>query len=80
MPLGQAVREGSAIRLRPILMTTLTTVLGLLPLAAGFSEGGELQAPLARAVVGGLTTSTLVTLVFVPALYLLIERRRDARS
>lgn len=64
-------------RLRPILMTTLTTLLGLVPLALGIGEGSELQAPLARAVIGGLTTSTLVTLLLVPALYLLVERGRE---
>ena len=52
-----------------VLMTTLTTVLGLVPLALGLGEGGESQAPLARAVIGGLTSSTLITLFFIPALY-----------
>ncbi len=58
-----------APRLRPILMTTLTTVVGLLPLAAGFGEGGELLQPLAVAIVAGLTMSTLVTLLLIPLLY-----------
>ena len=56
-----------------VLMTTLTTVLGLLPLALGFGDGGETQAPMARAVIGGLTSSTLITLFFVPALYSVAE-------
>ncbi|HEX5136947.1 MAG TPA: efflux RND transporter permease subunit [Planctomycetota bacterium] len=71
-----AVLEAGRRRLRPILMTTLTTVLGLLPLALGIGEGAEAQAPMARAVVGGLTSSTLITLVVVPIVYLLAERFR----
>ncbi len=78
MELTDALVTGGRRRLRPILMTTLTTILGMLPLALGIGEGGEIQAPLARVVVGGLLTSTLVTLVFVPSLYLLVERRRAA--
>jgi HAE1 family hydrophobic/amphiphilic exporter-1 len=72
----QAVLEAGRRRLRPILMTTLTTILGLLPLALGIGEGAEAQAPLARAVVGGLTFSTLVTLVLVPAVYSLVHSDR----
>jgi HAE1 family hydrophobic/amphiphilic exporter-1 len=67
-------------RLRPILMTTLTTVLGLVPLAIGIGEGSELQAPLARVVVGGLLASTAITLVLIPAIYLVVERRRERRA
>ena len=69
LPLAVAIRETGRRRLRPILMTTLTTVLGLVPLALGLGEGGESQAPLARAVIGGLTSSTLITLFFIPTLY-----------
>jgi HAE1 family hydrophobic/amphiphilic exporter-1 len=69
----EAIEEAGRRRLRPILMTTLTTVLGLIPLALGLGEGGEAQAPLARAVIGGLTSSTLLTLVFVPVVYSLFE-------
>ncbi|MBK9166840.1 MAG: efflux RND transporter permease subunit [Bryobacterales bacterium] len=64
-------------RLRPILMTTTTTVLGLLPMAMGIGEGSELQAPLARVVIGGLLTSTLITLVVVPVVYSLLEGHLD---
>ena len=71
-----AIVDAGIRRLRPILMTTITTLLGLLPLALGRAEGSEIQAPLARAVVGGLSTATLVTLVLVPSVYLLVERRR----
>jgi HAE1 family hydrophobic/amphiphilic exporter-1 len=74
--LYEALVEGARRRLRPVLMTTTTTVLAMLPLAMGLGEGSELQAPLARVIVGGLITSTLITLVFVPSLYFLIERRR----
>lgn len=71
----EAAITAGARRLRPILMTTSTTVLGLLPMALGLGEGGELQAPLARTVIGGLTSSTLITLVVIPAVYLLLEER-----
>ena len=73
MPLRQAVEIGGRTRLRPILMTAIATMLGLVPMAIGFGEGGELQAPLARVVIGGLLASTLVTLVLVPAVYTLFE-------
>ncbi|MDP8216266.1 MAG: efflux RND transporter permease subunit [Candidatus Kaelpia imicola] len=66
----EAVLEASQNRLRPILMTALTTTLGLIPLALGFSEGAELRAPMAIAVIGGLSSSTLLTLFIVPALYI----------
>ena len=60
-------------RLRPILMTAVCTMLGLVPMSLGIGEGSELQVPLARVVIGGLLTSTLITLVFVPAMYTLFE-------
>jgi HAE1 family hydrophobic/amphiphilic exporter-1 len=78
MALRAAIEEAGRRRLRPILMTSLTTILGLLPLALGVGEGGEAQAPLARAVIGGLTTSTFITLVFVPVIYSLFEREAHA--
>jgi HAE1 family hydrophobic/amphiphilic exporter-1 len=65
----EAVTEAGRRRLRPILMTTTTTLLGLLPLAFGIGEGAEAQAPLARAVIGGLSASTLITLVLIPVVY-----------
>lgn len=65
----RAVLESGRLRLRPILMTTCTTVLGMLPLSIGAGAGGEIQAALARAVIGGLTVSTLITLVVIPAAY-----------
>lgn len=86
LSLSKAIRETGRRRLRPILMTTLTTVLGLIPMALGLGDGGEAQAPLARAVIGGLSSSTLITLFFIPALYSLIEsakfyrRKKKVRS
>jgi len=74
MPVRDAVVEAGRRRLRPILMTTLTTILGLLPLALGIGEGADAQAPLARAVIGGLTGSTVITLGLIPAIYSLIHR------
>jgi len=73
MPTREALIEAGRRRLRPILMTTLTTILGLMPLALGIGEGSDAQAPLARAVVGGLTGSTLITLVLIPAVYSLFH-------
>lgn len=69
----EAVIESGRLRLRPILMTTLTTVLGLLPLSFGFGAGAEIQASLARVVIGGLTASTLVTLIFIPIVYISVD-------
>ena len=73
LPLREAVELGGRTRLRPILMTSIATMLGLVPMALGLGDGGELQAPLARVVIGGLLASTLVTLVLVPAVYTLFE-------
>ncbi len=72
-PLREAVELAGRTRLRPILMTTLTTILGMVPMSLGLGEGAELQAPLARVVIGGLAASTMVTLVLVPAVYTLFE-------
>lgn len=73
MPIPAALAEAGRRRLRPILMTTLTTILALLPLALGIGEGADAQAPLARAVLGGLTASTVITLVLIPAVYSLLH-------
>ena len=69
----EAVREAGRRRLRPILMTALTTILALIPLAIGAGEGGETQAPMARAVIGGLISSTAITLLLMPVLYTLFH-------
>jgi HAE1 family hydrophobic/amphiphilic exporter-1 len=73
-----ALVEAGRRRLRPILMTTLTTILALLPLALGIGEGADAQAPLARVVIGGLTASTLITLVLVPVVYTFFHRSHAA--
>jgi HAE1 family hydrophobic/amphiphilic exporter-1 len=73
LALREAVELAGRRRLRPILMTSLATMLGLVPMSIGLGEGGELQAPLARVVIGGLLASTMVTLVLVPAVYTLFE-------
>jgi HAE1 family hydrophobic/amphiphilic exporter-1 len=82
MPIRRAIEEAGRRRLRPILMTAFTAVMATIPLALGLGEGGEAQAPLARAVIGGLTSSTLITLVVVPVIYSLFEdfRRRKERA
>lgn len=72
--LEEALLEAGSTRLRPILMTTATTVVGTLPLALGFGSGAEVQAPLATVVVGGLTFSTFVTLFLVPAVYKIMDQ------
>lgn len=74
----QALRQAGQVRLRPILMTTLTTVLGLIPMAIGWGEGAEVRAPMAIAVIGGLSFSTLLTLLFIPMLYELVDRGEPA--
>ncbi|MGH6691140.1 MAG: efflux RND transporter permease subunit, partial [Gemmatimonadales bacterium] len=72
-----AVVEAGVVRLRPILMTTLTTVLGMLPLALGLGEGSEMMQPLAITVIGGLSVSTLLTLVVIPCSYLVLTAATD---
>jgi HAE1 family hydrophobic/amphiphilic exporter-1 len=73
LPIREAVELAGRTRLRPILMTTLTTILGLVPMSLAIGDGAELQAPLGRVVIGGLMASTLITLVFVPTLYTIFE-------
>jgi len=73
LPLREAVELAGRTRLRPILMTSIATALGLVPMSLGLGEGSELQVPLARVVIGGLTTSLLITLVLVPTVYTIFE-------
>jgi multidrug efflux pump subunit AcrB len=80
MGLKEATIEACKVRLRPILMTSLATLLGLLPMALGIEEGSEQYAPLARAVIGGLGVSVVVTVFLVPAVYLVIHGRRKAAA
>jgi HAE1 family hydrophobic/amphiphilic exporter-1 len=75
---AQAILEAGRVRLRPILITTVSTVLGLLPMAIGFGEGAEVRTPMAITVIGGITVSTLLTLVVIPVVYSLMTRERRA--
>jgi HAE1 family hydrophobic/amphiphilic exporter-1 len=70
----KAIRQAARVRFRPILMTTATTVLGLVPMALGIGEGGELRSPMAITVIGGLVFSTLLTLVVIPVVYSIFEK------
>ena len=76
LPLKEAIEEGGRRRLRPILMTAMTTILAMTPLALGIGEGSEAQAPMARAIIGGLLSSNLITLLVVPVIYALFERKK----
>ncbi len=79
LDLHEAVMRAGRTRLRPIIMTSLTTVVGLIPMALGIDVGSEANAPLARAVIGGLTISTMLTLVLIPTLYVMLEERFPRR-
>ncbi|MHB1071304.1 MAG: efflux RND transporter permease subunit [Gemmatimonadaceae bacterium] len=80
LPLDEAVREGGMTRLRPVLMTALVASLGFIPMALSHGAGAEVQRPLATVVIGGLITATLLTLLVLPLLYLLFERRQAQRE
>ena len=77
--ISEAVTEGGELRLRPVLMTAMTTVLGLLPLLLATGIGSDVQRPLATVVVFGLTTSTLLTLFVIPAVYVWVEERVERK-
>nr|WP_255505461.1 efflux RND transporter permease subunit [Alkalisalibacterium limincola] len=77
VPKREAILEACEVRLRPILMTTLTTVFGFMPLALGLGDGSEVRAPMAITVIGGLLVSTLLTLLVIPVMYDLLDRRSD---
>ena len=74
----EALKTAGEVRLRPILMTTLTSALGLVPMALGWGEGTEIRTPMAIAVIGGLTFSTMLTLIFIPVMYEAMDRKRYA--
>ncbi|RHR52161.1 efflux RND transporter permease subunit [Parabacteroides sp. AF17-28] len=76
MPLDDAIVEAGSQRIRPILMTTLTTILALLPMTFGFGEGASLRSPMAIAVIGGLVTSTVMSLVVIPCVYYVFEKMK----
>ena len=81
--IDEALREACPKRLRPVLMTSLTVILALLPASLGVGAGSDVNAPLAVAVIGGMISSTLLTLVVVPSVYSLVEKalaRRDTRA
>jgi multidrug efflux pump subunit AcrB len=80
MAIDKAVATACRMRLRPVLMTSLATILGMIPMALALEAGSEQYAPLARAIIGGLTVSVTVTVFLVPAAYLLIHRRGEAPS
>jgi HAE1 family hydrophobic/amphiphilic exporter-1 len=80
MATREAVLEAGRQRLRPILMTTLTTVLGLVPLAIGIGEGADAQAPLARVVIGGLLGATVITLFLIPAIFTFFHRDKRTNA
>lgn len=78
LPLQEAIIEGATARLRPILMTTITTGLGLLPLALGLGEGAQLQAPMAITIIGGQVTGTFLLLLAMPSIYKVVTREKSA--
>jgi multidrug efflux pump subunit AcrB len=78
MPVLDAIVTACRVRLRPILMTSLATIIGMIPMAMKLGEGGEQYTPMARAIIGGLTSSVLLTVFIVPAAYLLVYRRRSS--
>ena len=80
LPLLQAIKDACHVRLRPIMMTTFATLLGLVPMALALEAGSEQYAPLARAIIGGLSLSFLVTLFLVPAAYLIMHRKEEAQT
>lgn len=80
MGLNEAIMTAAQQRIRPIIMTSLTTVLALLPMCFGFGEGASLRSPMALAVIGGLVTSTILTLVVIPCVYSIFDRKEDAGS
>jgi len=80
VPVQEAVVMAGRLRLRPVLMTALATCLGLLPMAVGFGEGAEANVPLARAVIGGVAVSCVMTLLVVPILHSMAARAPNGRA
>lgn len=80
----EAILQAGPIRLRPIMMTTVSTILGMLPIALGLGAGSELRSPMAVAIAGGLVSSTILSLIVVPVVYAVLDdwfpRRRDTKS
>lgn len=80
MPLGEALVEAGATRIRPMLMTTLTTILAMIPMAVAYGNSGEMLQGLALVNIGGLLASTLLTLLLLPTVYQMIDKRRKVRT
>ena len=80
IPALQAALEAGYTRIRPVLMTALAMIIGMLPMAVGLGEGGEQNAPLGRAVIGGLCFATVATLIFVPVVFSIIHQRRGRKA
>jgi multidrug efflux pump subunit AcrB len=76
MPATQAALEAGFVRIRPVIMTALAMIVGMVPMALGLGEGGEQNAPLGRALIGGLVFATIATLFFVPCVFSMIHGRR----
>jgi multidrug efflux pump subunit AcrB len=79
-PARQAALEAGHTRIRPVIMTALAMIIGMVPMALGFGEGGEQNAPLGRAVIGGLLFATVATLFFVPCVFTMIHGRHEAQQ
>ena len=77
--LSEALVQAGKLRLRPILMSATTTIVGMIPISLGFGDGGEMMAPMGISVIGGLAASTLVTLFLIPVIYSMVERRKERR-
>jgi multidrug efflux pump subunit AcrB len=80
MPIDEAIATACRIRLRPVMMTSLATILGMVPMALALEAGSEQYAPLARAIIGGLTVSVAMTIFIVPAAYLLVHRKEEQKD
>jgi multidrug efflux pump subunit AcrB len=80
IPAVQSALEAGYTRIRPVLMTALAMIIGMLPMSLGLGEGGEQNAPLGRAVIGGLLFATVATLFFVPTVFAMIHSHREARQ
>ena len=76
----EAIREGALTRLRPVMMTALVASLGFVPMAVNVGAGSEVQRPLATVVIGGIISSTILTLLVLPALYMLVHRRAEQKE
>ncbi|MGC1555435.1 MAG: efflux RND transporter permease subunit, partial [Bradyrhizobium sp.] len=75
-----AALDAGFTRFRPVLMTALAMIIGMLPMSLGLGDGGEANAPLGRAVIGGLMFSTVATLMFVPVVFIMLHKKKDAKA